>query len=349
MLSTLALQWLPVVAGATILAVLGDAAISGMPLRTWSVVTCIVLGIHCAGIRGWRILPALPLIAVPVLLFVLSLVVIAQDWPIRNSFTWNLALVCCWLVTAALVARTWQIVRPSFQLAPVKPSPTAAEPIRAEGIRTRAVPWKPVLSTIFPAMGFGYLYLFVAMGVLYSPFLVFFVIFSSQDWVTTRSRFRWLLALPVPPRTMLLAGTLPGMLSLICGYLVGVHLSFIPGRAHGVGLRTQIVTVVFIAGYSMLANLSALAGHWYRLRHALLPGHWNTIFMLSFLVGGMVLIFFQILERFDPAGWLSATLPESLGRAIGLSVLLLAALWWALDAMFREVEFADKPVTGDFK
>jgi len=352
MISVTVLSWLPVVAGATILAALGDSAVSDLPWGIWSVVTCILLGVQCAVIRGFRVRTSLLAIALPVW-FVISEMheSFDVDWTFRNSFAGNLAFACCWLVAAALIVRTWRVVPSCFQLAPAGSAITGSVPIAADPASTRGAPWKPVLRTMFPLMGTEYLFNFLAMCFMHSPLLFFLLLGSGQSWTSARMRLRWMLALPVPRRALLAVVTLPGMLSMIAGYLVGVHLSFIPGQNAETALRTQFVTVVIIAGWSMLANLFGLAGDWYPLRRVLPSGHWSAVFTISFVGVGLVLMIRHITANFDsalePVRWLSSAFPVSLGGMIAVSVVVLGVLLWALDAVFRQVELADKVITGE--
>lgn len=353
-LSMCALLWVPAGTAAIMLIVLRDAGVSDLPLRTWSVVTCIVLGLQCGGIRGLTMRLTLPLIALPVSAFVLSLVVVTEDWPFRNSFAWDLAVFGCWMMAAAAIVHTWRVVPMSFQLAraeplPADPSVVADHPARSRGApsRSRGAPWKPVLKTIFPLLGLEYLFYFLAMCIMGSPLGVYFVVMSSQNWISYRAHIRWLFALPVRSYALLAALLLPGILSLAGGYLAGIYLRpilrFMPIRALDTGLRTQIVTVTFIAGWSLLANLCALAGDSHRVRRVLPSGYWSAVFALLFMMAGLALIASQALSRFEPVPLLSSKLPASPGGTIAVSVVVLGALLWALDAMFGQVEFADKP------
>lgn len=346
MLSALALQWLPVAAGAMILIVLRDAG-AGMPLRTWSLATCIVSGIQCAAIRGLKTRGALALVAMPVSLFILNLIAVAVAWPWRNTFVWNLAIICCWLVCAGMVAWTWRIAPESLPLAPTESSSAGPRAVVAERAGSRGTPWRPVLSTLFLFLGFEYVIYFLAMCAMHSALIAYVLVVQGQDWKSTRMLSRWIMALPVPPSVMLTTTVLPGMLSLICGYLVGVHLLFVPFRGTDTGLRTQIVTVALIAGWSMLANLLALTGDGHSVRRLLPSGYRPAVLRLSLMGAGLGLILWQMTAtHLDPVLWLSSTLPSSLGGLVGMLVLTVVGLWWALYAMFRQVEFIDQPTGG---
>ena len=349
MLSALALQWLPVVAAAILLSVLGDSGISAIVLRSWSIVTCIVLEIQCTGIRRLTMRFALPLIASQVLLFILNLTAVVQSWPVQDSAGYRIALLCCWGICAGVVARTWRTLPESSQLAPAKPSSASIEPLEADGARNRVAPWRPVLKTIFPLMGFEYLLYFLMMCFIYSPIVAYVLVVSGQNWKSIRSLFQWMLALPVPPRALLARVVLPHWLSFAFGYLAAVrlHLSFFPARAAELGIRTQLVTLAYLAGLSILASLAALAGDTHRVHRLLTSKHWPTTFSVLFQVAASFLIVWLMLATHrDPAEWLSAILPLSLGGAIGGCALALAALWWALEAVFRQVEFIGKPARG---
>jgi len=348
MLSALALQWLPLVTGAVILIVLGGTGMSGMPLGTWSVVTCIVLGVECAGIRGLSVREALPLVALPVLVFVLNLIVVAWDWPLQNSFAWTLTLVCCWMVTAAVVVKTWNIVPKSFQLAPAEPPSDEPEPIPLHRAATHGAPWKPVLRTLLPVRGLEYLVIFLVMCVV--PLPLFVVFQTSENWTSARPLIRWMVALPVPPRAVLAAVVLPRMLSLTCGYLVGINLHFSifnSIRTADAGLRTRIVAVSFIVGCSMLANLCALGCDTQRVRRVLPAGYWPALSTVLFMGAGMSLFVLQAKAGIDTMQWISSALPASLAGMAAVLLLVLGTILRALDATFRQVELPGKPGPGE--
>jgi len=270
MLSTLSLQWLPVAAIALILIVLGGGGLSVMPLAGWSVITCIVLAGQCAGIRGLTLHEGLPLVALPASLFLLNMILVA-DWhlPLRNYPELNFAIVCCWMVTGGLVARTWQTIPKAFELARGEAPIDDTAPVPADRTIERRASWKPVLRTLFPLWGVEYPVIFLTMCGLHSPIMVLVV--SGQGWTSMRTAVRWMQPLPVRRRVLLAAIVLPGILSLSCGYLAGINLRLIPGLQADTGLRSQMLSVVFVAGWSMVANLFALAGDWYAVRRVLPP------------------------------------------------------------------------------
>ncbi len=186
MLSTVSLQWLPVIACSVVLIVLGGAGLSDMPLAGWSVVTCVVLAIQCAGIRGLTIHEGLLLVALPALLFLLNMILVA-DWnlPLRNFPALNFAIVCCWLVTGGLVVRTWHAVPKSFEFARGGAPPDKPAAIPVDPVAPRGTWWKPVLGALFPLWGFEYLVIFGVMCILHSPFIVLGV--SGQGWTSMRT------------------------------------------------------------------------------------------------------------------------------------------------------------------
>ncbi len=344
--STLALQWLPALAASMVLVLLGGQPASGTAVQAWWVFTCIVFCGQCAGIRGLRVRGVLRLIAVPVVLFVMNLIAFALDWPLRDSVPWKLALMGCWLYTGGVVARTWQTIPKSFELVPKGDSSGDTATPQADPALTRRAPWKPVLGTLFPLWGLEHLVIFGVMCVLHSPIIVIGV--SGQGWTSMRTLGRWMLPLPIHRYALLVCAVLPGVLSLTCGYLAGVHLHiprFAILRADK-DLRSQLVAVVMIAGWSLVANLLALAGDWHIVRRILPPWNWPAIFASPILGLALMLGIFHTLGSFEPVRWLSNILPANLTGAAAVSLALLAGLWMALHAMFRRVEFADKPARG---
>ncbi len=127
---------------------------------------------------------------------------------------------------------------------------------------------------------------------------------------------------------------------------MGLHIPYFSILQTDKGLRSQIVTVVLIAGWSMVANLCALAGDWHFVRRVLPPRNWPAIFASPIVGIALLLGAFYGVRGFQPVLWLSAALPSSLAGAIAVCLVPLAMLWWSLDAMFRRVEFADKPARG---
>lgn len=343
--STLALQWLPVLAGAVILTILGDHPASAMTMRMWWVFTCIVLNGQCAGILGLTMGRTLRLIALPLTVFSMNLAAFAWEWPLEYSTAWSLVHVCCWAVTAWVVVRTWRIVPKSFQLAPEEVSAGDAEAIPAGRTETRGLPWKAIVETTFPLWGFDYVVVFAAMCVVHSPVFLFFGVMTG--WASIRSVIRWMSPLPVRPRVLLAVVVVPNLLSLIGGYLVGVHLQLFQSRLGDTGVHTQIVTLIIIAVWLMAANLCVLSGDSRWVRRVLPPLPWSTFFALALMLVALgIALGTMLITHLDPVQWLSSLLFAHLAGSIAAAILLLGALLWALDAVFKQLEFTDKPARG---
>jgi len=448
MLSTIALQWLPVVTGAIILTVLSGPGLSGMPLLPWSVVTCIVLGIQCGSIRGFTIRRALAFLAAPILLFILDVAAVALDWPLQNSLAWYLAPVCCWLLTAVVVARTWRLVPAYFQLpsAEAQPAPSAFVADNAPSNSRRLV-FANIVSP-HPA----WIVCFVIVGMLAASNWAYQIgllwVPLGALWESTRSKTRWLVVLPVPPRRLLASILLPALLAVTVGYELGLRIpriadtlergvvvtansvakitniskdckmfnvipplefrvraqadhaplirapwgeTFQPAINSFYGfdvynpyasncdnserfldwqfarattavygqsiprdlaagsyvvisqlaiprIRKHLVTIGVMAFCLMLAMLATTLEDWYRLRR-IKPVLRRIVCLLASLLFMVLFILFNYLCQ-----WLSWALPSNPFGALAAALAALALIYWPLDAMFRQLEFEQKPV-----
>ena len=316
MIAVSAVMWLPVLAGCIILFLLHDVNVLAMPLGTWSVATCAALVFHCTMMRGTT-KPGWPAIA---LLFIAPL-----SKPFAMPF---LAAVVCWMLCAAFIMRTWRVVPASFQFAPVA-AVSASRPLPARRSRSGGRSWKTLLVTLSPASGLGYAFAFVVTALWYSPLLVFFLVIFGQNWSDVRSRVRWLLDLPLSPRSLMAAFTLPGIVSLVGGYLLGIQLTFLSRLPHHVDLRRQIITVALIAALSMTWNLGSMAVGWR-------PSRWPGILMLVAVFGWQIYVILQ--TPADPYHWMSSVFPTSLTGTIAMAILLTGTLFIAMDRLFRRLE-----------
>ena len=286
MASVIALQWLPVLTGATLLLVLRDALVSELPLWAWSMTTCAVLGLECGVIRGLTV-PRWVMVAVlPVWLFLA---------PVSQVVEVRLPLGDGCRVDRLDVAIGSRV----FAVHANRDFVSCAEGECRGTAEDRGRSWKPVLRTLFPLWGLEYGFYFLSMCAMHTALLVYLVVISGQNWTSTRATIRWMTALPVRPRALLGVVMLPAMLSIIGGYLVGMHLAFIPNHGGDMGLRTQIVTVAFIAGWLMLANLSALAGDWHVVRRVMPSGYGPAILALGFMGVGLGMIVLEVTRDFD--------------------------------------------------
>jgi hypothetical protein len=301
----------------------------------WLLVTCIELAVQCATIRGVPVEACLPLLPLAAWLGFVALSLASYN-PFVNPLAENLALVCCWLLCAALIARTWLVVPNSVQLEPRDALPAVKEPAK-RNVVTAGAPWKAVRRTFFPPMSIlRYVSPFLWMSLWYAPTALIYIFASSQDWLSARNRFRWMRALPVSPRAMWVSEMLPDTLCMVGGYLANIHLPFLPRRSQDTDLRTQIVTALFIAVLSLTWNLGKMAIGW-RPVGRLRVLRWAGYVLMSSLLAGQILLIRH--DGANPVRWLSSVLPASWFGIIGIAILPLFALLAAMDWLFRQLEF----------
>ena len=113
MLSMAAMMLLPVIAGVVILTALKDPITADVPLESWTLFVCILLGIQCFAIR--RNLPQwMIIILLPAWLFVCAVAGIGDLFN-GGAVVAVAARMVCWAIIAAVVWRTWQVLPLSFQ------------------------------------------------------------------------------------------------------------------------------------------------------------------------------------------------------------------------------------------
>jgi hypothetical protein len=104
----------------------------------------------------------------------------------------------------------------------------------------------------------------------------------------------------------------------------------------------QLIDIAAIIGFSMLSMLIAMVFDWSRFRA--LP-NWLRAAIMS-LVGAAACGLFLLAATFklDVIQWIAWTLPASPTGAIAVLFLALTLLYLAIDRLFRELEFVDKPL-----
>jgi hypothetical protein len=235
MLSMLALVWLPVLAGVTILIAMRDPVVSDLPLKYWSAFTCAVLMVECAGIREAAISRRLLLLLGFLWAFGYGTRWLFEDAPVAGTFL----AAACWVTAAAVILRTWETTPLAFPDAAFESSPGV---IPGEVFTQRR---GSPLRTIFRVQGFMPLapFLLVLLQGTSGPVLYVFLAFG---WVRFRTQFRWLSALPVQPRSLLGIAMAPTALAVAAGYLLSVYLPPFPnGHERGVSVRARQEPVVW--------------------------------------------------------------------------------------------------------
>jgi len=235
MLSMAAMMLLPVAAGVAIPTALKDPVPADLPREIWTLFTCTLLGIQCFAIR--RNLPQwLIIILLPAWVFICAIAGIGDLFDGGSGFA-VAARAVCWAIIAAVVLRTWQVLPGSFQDAPLNLS-AATPPYGSSALvlPRSGASWKVLLPMLWPVSGWNSLVLFFVMLVAErSPFVYMLLAFQS---LAIGTRIRWLLPLPVPPRTFLAAAMLPTLLALCGGYFVRIHLPWFPvHQERGISVR----------------------------------------------------------------------------------------------------------------
>jgi hypothetical protein len=172
-------------------------------------------------------------------------------------------------------------------------------------------------------------------------FVVFIGIYTVPDGFARK--FRWMSFLPVSPRAVLAWVLLPALVALTMGYELAVRIpvnqlpllsgiSGADGPRPVPGFREQIMGIMILAAGLMAMTLAWLAGNY---RHS---GGRAAIRIVSTFAGAVL---------FLGQRQIAAFLPANLPVAISLGAVPLVLLCWALDALFRRLEFVDKPAAGD--
>jgi hypothetical protein len=260
---------------------------------------------------------------------------------------WHAALpvlMVCAPLSAALFVRTWRAVPKSFQIAAAG---TASAGRATTGRSAEPVTvWLPILRSVF--------------SMQYCFWVLFFCFMTTNTWVgvpvlllpvlclVARHRVRWTRALPLKPRTVLWVFLIPLLLALavasVAGFHFGVHQRPVPE------LRVQVLELSARFGWALFIVLFLALYDWRRLRRVS-PVVRKVLLCLLWaapLVASMAALF--LLPKGNDATLiadallrLSGELPGSLTAVIALAVLPLAALGWALNKVFEEAEYADKP------
>lgn len=105
------------------------------------------------------------------------------------------------------------------------------------------------------------------------------------------------------------------------------------------GMRAQIFSVLTLAAALMLFTLVSMSADWCRLRRV--TGQ-TLLRMAAIMPCAVLLVAQNYLARV--ASW---TLPASLPEAVGLTTIPVILIYWAIAALFRHLEFVDKPSVGE--
>ncbi|MBZ5586801.1 MAG: hypothetical protein LAQ30_32365, partial [Acidobacteriia bacterium] len=222
----------------------------------------------------------------------------------------------------------------------VKAGGEAALPARAPVTRAAMTfAWAPVLRS---AYSWQYLFFVPMIGVwtssgswLLNPFWLLVA------WWDSRARTRWLWALPVGRRALLWT---------IMGPMLAAHaLGFYFRRPTGASSepRVEIVTATAILVYAMLAILFIVLLDWRKLSrvpHRVRRAAFVSLLALWYLTS-MALIFLAPYQELMHNGLarLAHALPLGPPALVAAAAALLLALYLAIEKVFSEPDFADKP------
>jgi hypothetical protein len=245
----------------------------------------------------------------------------------------------CALAGIALLAGTWRAVPRSFQISAGKPAgDPAALGLPATSLSPRLA-WWPVIRSVFsiPYAFYSIFYAFAAVPRLWLSG----VFWIAAVWLGTRPNIRWLQTLPVRPRPLLATIVTPLLLLSAAGYFARLHIGRHPKPAPA--LSVQVFELGAMLAWELIVLLLCVAWDWRRLRQispkGRLVGLLTTIALPT--LGGFLTFFYG-----DPlhSAVLRAAhaLPGGLAAA-ALSAALLTVLWWALERVFSEAEYTDKP------
>jgi hypothetical protein len=274
------------------------------------------------------------------------------------------ALMVCAPLSVALFFWTLRAVPKSFQLAPpgarsehrspggvVAPERPQLAPagMATDGANIAGQPdtvWMPLLRSVFSrlyAFWLPFLFFGAAAGLrigsccLCLPF----------PWLMARQQLGWARTLPIRPRIALWTFLAPALLTLAVGYFA----SFLGARPPLVSSPWELVlNLAATIEWALLVVLFMALFDWRRLRHASLV---IRRVLLNLLLGipilatlaGVFLLQKPIEMTLIPGTLLrpSRALPGNPAAAIAFAAVELAALYWALERVFEEAEYTDKP------
>jgi hypothetical protein len=350
LLSLLGMLWLPTLAGVCmILAATGVAhAASALAVaKAVAVCTLAIAALQSIQVREltlprWMILP------------VVFLFQAVGLWVIRFAGATPVMAVCLPL-SAVLLLRTWRALPKSYQLAPAGNHPrTASVPNAEKRARTTVrfspvAAWWPVLHSVFPARSL-FVLPWLVMGAVPGQW-VFGSFGVALLWFQARQQCRWLWSLPMSARALLLTILAPAFLMLAGGYFTALHLRKRPIPVPDLNL--QILNVAAILGWALLVVLCMALYDWRRLGRV---PKWVRALPALLLIGipvfvpGILALLTPLaaMEQFarlqrNILQAISNAIPGGVFGAIAVSVAALAALYWVVEKVFSEPEFAGKP------
>jgi hypothetical protein len=239
------------------------------------------------------------------------------------------ALMVCLPLSAALFLRTWRAIPKGLLIAP---EAVAVRPTRGHAGGEPVVPWLAILRSAFP-WGIGAFSPVLFWSAMTGSLVFVCCIGVNIMWMASRPRVRWACVLPVSPRVVLSLVIGPVLVVTAGGYLAG-------RRYHAVeDPRFLILHVAAIIGLTLLFVLFNALFDWRRLRHVRLAVRVG-LFSPMFPVLAIVVCGFCHVELATFLPGVSRALPGNLAAAVAVAGIALAALYWAVERVFAEAEYA---------
>jgi hypothetical protein len=336
-LSLMAVIWIPALLGAAgIVVVRGFSALAAEPLAVGALCTLMAAVAQTAWLKE---------LAGPPRILYLPFFFLPVAGPLMVDHPVPLVPPLCTLAGVGLFVWAWVAVPRSFQL-----SSAGLKANRAAGQASRPAPlaafrWAPVWRSVG---SWQYVFVVTMMGLLtlgggwlWTPFWLLFA------WMGSRTKTRWLWALPVGRRALLWTIMGPILAAHVLGYLASFRIHL---RAPPVSdLRVVVVTLATILAWVMLTILFCVLLDWRGF--ARIPRYiLTTVFLLFFAIWSMACFATMYFARHDAATWardalarLGRTAPMGLPALIAAAAAVLFALYWAVEKVFSEPDFADKP------
>jgi hypothetical protein len=337
-LSLMAVIWIPALLGAAgIIVVRGFSALAAEPLAVGALCTLMAAVAQTAWLKElagpqWILYP----------LFIL----LPVAGPLMEEHPVPLVPPLCALAGVGLFVWAWAAVPRSFQL-----SSAGLKAYRAAGQARRPAPlaafrWAPVRRSVY---SWQYVFFVTMMGFqtlggqwLLPPFWLLIA------WLGPHTKTRWLWALPVGRRALLWTIIGPILAAHALGYLA----SFRVHRHAPLPVsdpRVVVVTLAAILAWVMLTILFCVLVDWRgfaRIPRPIL----NTVFLSLFVIWSLAsfaTLYFARHDAFtlarDALAQLGRAAPMGLPALIAAAAAVLIALYWAVEKVFSEPDFADKP------
>jgi len=336
-LSLMAVVWIPALSGAAgIVIVRGFSALAAKPLAVGALCTLTAAVAQTAWLKE---------LAGPPRILYLSFFFLPVAGPLVVDPPVPLVPPLCTLAGVGLFVWAWAAVPRSFQL-----SSAGLKAYRAAGQARRPAPlaafrWAPVWRSVG---SWQYVFVVTMMGLLtlgggwlWTPFWLLFA------WMGSRTKTRWLWALPVGRRALLWTIMGPILAAHVLGYLASFRIHRLAPSVSD--LRVVIATLATILAWVMITILFCVLLDWRGF--ARIPRYiLTTVFLLFFAIWSVACFAALYFARHDAATWardalarLGRTAPLGLPALIAAAAAVLLALYWAVEKVFSEPDFADKP------